>query len=436
MKNILHNKSLKITYRQGIAIAAILVCGLAAGASILDAGSPDAPGEAHDHASHGASGKHADAEHRDGETGGDHDHADEEPHGEGGPETASHAEEEGKIALSDEKIQSAAIEIRTAAPAKIRTTMQLPGEIRFDEDRTAHVTPRLAGIVESVSANLGQSVEKGQVLAVIASATLSELRSELLFAQKRLALARSTYAREKQLWEEKISAEQDYLLARQALREAEIAVANSRQQLVALGAEPRAAGNLNRYEIRAPFGGMIVEKHIVVGEAVKEDASIFTLSDLSSVWAEIVVPAKDLNRVRVGEKAVVRATAFDSQAEGRISYVGALLGQDTRSAKARVSLDNPLMAWRPGLFVNVELVSSEAEASVAVSAGAVQTVEDKPVVFIRTPEGFAAQPVSLGRADSERVEVLDGLAPGARYAAAGSFILKSELGKGSAEHSH
>ncbi|MDR1063474.1 MAG: efflux RND transporter periplasmic adaptor subunit [Azoarcus sp.] len=436
MKNILHNKSLKITHRQGIAIAAILVLGLAAGASILNAGSPDAPGEAHDHASREASGKHADAGHRDGETGGDHDHAGAEPHGEGGPEVASHAEEEGKIVLSDEKIQSAAIEIRTAAPAKIRTTMQLPGEIRFNEDRTAHVTPRLAGIVESVSANLGQSVEKGQVLAVIASATLSELRSELLFAQKRLALARSTHAREKQLWEEKISAEQDYLLARQALREAEIAVANSRQQLVALGAEPRTAGNLNRYEIRAPFGGMIVEKHIVIGEAIKEDASIFTLSDLSSVWAEIVVPAKDLNRVRVGEKAVVRATAFDSQAEGRISYVGALLGQDTRSAKARVSLDNPLMAWRPGLFVNVELVSSEAEASVAVSAGAVQTVEDKPVVFIRTPEGFAAQPVSLGRSDGERVEVLDGLAPGARYAAAGSFVLKSELGKGSAEHSH
>jgi len=451
VKNSLHKNASRITRRQGIVIAAILLIGLAAGASIITAGSPGAPEAASGHAAHAESGKHADAGHRDDETDADHEHAgehdgdsDDRGHklagetrpGEDGPEAASHAGEEGKIALSDEKIQSAAIEIRTASPAKIRTTMQLPGEIRFNEDRTAHVTPRLAGIVESVPANLGQSVEKGQVLAVIASAALSELRSELLSAQKRLALARSTHAREKQLWEEKISAEQDYLLAQQALREAEITVANRRQQLVSLGADPRVAGNLDRYEIRAPFDGMIVEKHIAVGEAVKEDASIFTLSDLSSVWAEIVVPAKDLNLIRVGEQVIVRATALDSRAEGRIAYVGALLGQDTRSATARVSLDNPLMAWRPGLFVNVELISSETEAAVAVPAAAVQTVEDKPVVFIRTPEGFAAQPVSLGRADGEHIEVLDGLPPGIQYAAAGSFVLKSELGKSSAGHSH
>ncbi|MDR0701550.1 MAG: efflux RND transporter periplasmic adaptor subunit [Azoarcus sp.] len=430
MKNHFHGNPLKISHKQGIAIAAILALGLAAGALILTAGSPDAPGEAHAHTARPGTGDHADGDHEDG------GHAEDDRHGEDRPRAASHAGEEGKIALDDEKIQSAAIDIQMAAPAQIRTTMQLPGEIRFNEDRTAHVTPRLAGIVESVSANLGQFVEKGQVLAVIASPALSELRSELLFAQKRLALAQSTHAREKQLWEEKISAEQDYLQARQALREAEIAAANTRQQLIALGANPHDPKNLNRYEIRAPFDGTVVEKHIAMGEAVKEDANIFTLSDLSSVWAEIAVPAKDLNRVRVGEKVIVKATAFDSRIEGHIAYVGALLGQDTRSAKARVSLDNPAMAWRPGLFVNVELIASEAEAPVTVSANAIQTVEDKPVVFVKTPEGFAAQPVSLGRADSDHVEVLDGLAAGAPYAAAGSFVLKSELGKGSAEHSH
>jgi cobalt-zinc-cadmium efflux system membrane fusion protein len=133
-------------------------------------------------------------------------------------------------------------------------------------------------------------VKRGQVLAVIASTGLSEQRSELLAAQKRLSLAKSTYEREKKLWEEKISAEQDYLQAQQTLREAEIAVANSQQKLVALGASATVSGSLNRYEIRAPFDGMVVEKHIALGEAVKEDASIFTISDLSFVWAEIVVP--------------------------------------------------------------------------------------------------------------------------------------------------
>ena len=345
-------------------------------------------------------------------------------------------QEEGKVNLSDAQIQAAAIAIDKAAPARIRTIVQLPGEIRFNEDRTAHVVPRLAGVVESVPANLGQTVKKGQVLAVIASTGLSEQRSELLSAQKRHALAKSTYEREKKLWEDKISAEQDYLQAQQAMSEAEIAVANAQQKLIALGASKEAKGALNRYEIRAPFDGMVVEKHIALGEAVKEDASIFTVSDLSSVWAEIIVPAKDLNTVRIGEPAIVKATAFDSKAEGKVSYVGALLGQETRTARARVTLPNPRMAWRPGLFVNVEVVAGEAEVPVAVAAEAVQTVNDQPVVFARVPGGFIPRPVTLGRSDGKFVEVAGGLSPGMSYAASGSFVIKSELGKGSAEHSH
>ena len=344
--------------------------------------------------------------------------------------------EEGKIELTDEQVKAAAIGIQRATPAKIKTAAQLPGEIRFNEDRTAHVVPRLAGVVESVPANLGQTVKRGQILAVIASTGLSEQRSELLAAQKRFSLAKSTYEREKKLWEEKISAEQDYLQAQQTLREAEIAVANSQQKLIALGASATVSGSLNRYEIRAPFDGMVVEKHIALGEAVKEDASIFTISDLSSVWAEIVVPAKDLNVIRVGEKVVVKATAFDSKAEGSISYVGALLGQDTRTAKARVTLANPKMAWRPGLFVNIEVVSSEAEVPVSVLTEAIQTLGDKSVVFIKVPDGFVAQPVTLGRSDGKFIEVVSGMKAGTPYAASGSFVLKSELGKGSAEHSH
>jgi len=344
--------------------------------------------------------------------------------------------EEGKIELTEEQVKAAAIGIQKAIPAKIKTAVQLPGEIQFNEDRTAHVVPRLAGVVESVPANLGQTVKRGQVLAVIASTDLSEQRSELLAAQKRFSLAKSTYEREKKLWEEQISAEQDYLQAQQTLREAEIAVANSQQKLIALGASATVSGTLNRYEIRAPFDGMVVEKHIALGEAVKEDASIFTISDLSTVWAEIVVPAKDLNVIRVGEKVVVKSTAFDSKAEGSISYVGALLGQDTRTAKARVTLPNPEMAWRPGLFVNIEVVSSEADVPVSVQTDAIQTIDDKSVVFIKVSDGFVAQPVILGRSDGKFIEVVSGMKAGTPYAASGSFVMKSELGKGSAEHSH
>jgi cobalt-zinc-cadmium efflux system membrane fusion protein len=136
----------------------------------------------------------------------------------------------------------------------------------------------------------------------------------------------------------------------------------------------------------------------------------------------------------VGEKVAVNATAFDAKAIGTVAYVGSLIGEQTRTAKARVSLANPNMAWRPGLFVNVEVVSGQTEAAVAVAADAVQTIENKPTIFLSVPGGFVAQEVSLGRSDGRVVEVTKGIQAGASYASTNSFILKSDLGKASAEH--
>ncbi|CAN7156280.1 efflux RND transporter periplasmic adaptor subunit [Duganella sp. LjRoot269] len=347
-------------------------------------------------------------------------------------------EKEEMIALSDAQLKAAGVTLAAAAPAAIKVAITLPGEIRFNEDRTAHVVPKLAGVVTSVHAELGQNVKQGQVLAVIASSGLSEQRSELLSAQRRFALASTTFEREQRLWQDKISAEQDYLQAKQAMHEAEIAVRNARQKIDALGtgAAADASGNLNRLELRAPFDGVVMEKHLALGEAVKEDANVFTISDLSSVWAELAVPPKDLNRVRVGETVMVKASAFEAQASGKITYVGSLLGEQTRTAKARVALANPDRSWRPGLFVNVEVLSGQADAAVVVSTEAIQTVEDKPVVFVKVAGGFRAQPVVVGRSDGKLTEVLQGLQAGAQYASAGSFVLKAELGKDSAEHAH
>jgi membrane fusion protein, heavy metal efflux system len=406
----------RIDRKSLMAIALMVAFGGAAGGYILHSGGSS---EAGGQAAHAHSDAHDDAEHHD-----------EKPHV--GDEAQP---EDGKVELTAEQIKTAGICLDTANPARIRSSRLLPGEIRFNEDRTAHVVPRVAGVVESVSANLGQVVRKGQVLAVLASPALSEQRSELMAAQKRLALARTTHEREKQLWEEKISAEQDYLQARQALREAEIAVTNSQQKLLAIGASTDG-GSLNRYVLRAPFDGMVVEKHIALGEAVKEDAQVFTISDLSSVWAEISVPAQDLARVKVGENVTIKASAFDSTASGRVAYVGALIGEQTRTARARVVLSNPQGSWRPGLFVNVEVIAAETEVPVSVVSDAIQNMDDKTVVFVRVTDGFIAQPVQTGRSDGSRTEIVSGLKAGTRYAAAGSFVLKAELGKGSAEHAH
>lgn len=336
------------------------------------------------------------------------------------------------VTLSPEQVQAAGIGLAQAGPSDIAAALQLPGEIKFNEDHTAHVVPRVAGIVERVAVSVGENVGKGQLLAVISSADLAERRSELLSAERRFAAARTSYQREKALWEERISAEQDFQQAQVQLREMEIAVQNARQKLAALNA-PANADELNRYELRAPFAGTIVEKHLSAGEAVTADANIFTLSDLSSVWAEMAVPAQQLNQVSVGRSATVCAAAFDSKAIGRIAYVGSLLGEQTRTAPARVVLTNPGGVWRPGMFVNVSVDAGQRQASVAVLSEAIQSVGGASVVFVDSPKGFVPQVIETGRRDEHMVEVLRGIRPGQRYAAANSFTLKAELEKGSAE---
>ena len=343
--------------------------------------------------------------------------------------------EEGHLTLSDDQIRSAGIQLIEAKEQSISLSLPFPGEVRFDEDRTAHVVPRVPGVVESVHVNLGQTVKKGQLLAVIASQQISDQRSEQAAAQRRLELARTTYERERQLWQDKISAEQDYLLARQTLQEAEIALNNARQKMNALSGSTVLAGG-NRYELRAPFAGVVVEKHLGVGEVVSETSAAFTLSDLSQVWVTFGVFPKDLNKVQVGRPVKVSSTEMGTDVMGTVAYVGNLLGEQTRTATVRVTVANPDDSWRPGLFVAVQVATDSYLAAVSVPVDAIQTVEDKPSLFVRTAEGFVTRHVELGVSENGFVEVRQGLEAGAQVATVGSFVLKSELGKASAEHAH
>ena len=343
---------------------------------------------------------------------------------------------EARVAMTDEEMKNNGVQVATVGQARIKTALQLQGEVRLNEDRTVHVVPRLTGLVESVAANAGDKVRRGQLLAVVSSQSLADQRSEWLAAQKRMGLARTTFEREKALWEGRISAEQDYLQARHALQETEIAEQSARQKLASLGVSASASGNLTRYEIRSPIDGVVTDKKISVGEVLKEDANIFVVADLSTVWVEMTVYAKDVNAVQLGQKATVKATSFEAHADGKVSYVGALVGEQTRAAKARLVLPNPKGVWRPGLPVNVELTADEVEVALAISADAVQTLRESSVVFGRYGNQFEARPLTLGRSDGKMVEVLGGLEPGERYAARNSYLIKADIGKAGASHDH
>lgn len=343
-------------------------------------------------------------------------------------------EDNGVIHFTEAQVKVAGIALERAGPVHLDTFIRMPGQIALNEDRTAHVTPRAAGAVVDVDATLGQQVRKDQVLASIASADVAVQRGALAASERRVAYARSVYAAERTLWEEKITARQDYLKAEHELRDAEIDLRSARQQMQALGAF--GADGSNRLQIRAPFDGVIVEKHITLGEVVGADTRVFTLTDLSTVWADVVVPARDLDIVRVGTAAVIRSIASSTTAPGKVSFVSALVGEASRSAKARVVLANPGAAWRPGLAVNVDIVTGSSDVPVAVLREAIQTQDGRQVVYKRVKEGFVAQAVATGRSDGRFVEVTAGLNAGDSYAGTGSFTVKAEQGKGEASHEH
>lgn len=342
---------------------------------------------------------------------------------------------EARVTMSDAQLKSAGVAVATAGPARIGTTLRLLGEVKYNNDRTVQVVPRLAGLVEQVNASAGDLVRKGQVLAVLSSQGLADQRAELLAAQRRLALARTTYDRERKLWEEKISPEQDMLQAKSAMDEFAIAVQSAQNKLATLGGAP-AGGSLTRYELRSPIDGVVTEKRLSLGETVKEDSAVFTVSDLSSVWVEAPVSPQDLGSIATGQPVVVNATAFDAKARAKINYISALVGEQTRTASVRINLANPKGIWRPGLPVSIEVLVAEKEVGVAVAVDAVQDLRDWKVVFGRYGTSLEARPLVLGRSDNKYIEVLEGLKAGEQYAGTNSFLVKAELGKAGAAHGH
>ena len=193
--------------------------------------------------------------------------------------------------------------------------------------------------------------------------------------------------------------------------------------------------SLAPYELKTQLDGTILERHITRGESVDREKQAFVIADLSSVWIDLAVYQKDLDHVRVGQSVRISTGPGLRENEGTISYIAPIVDEPTRTAVARVHLPNPERAWRPGVFVTARVLDP-TPAAIVVQRAALQTIGGRPSVFVESEEGFTAHPVTLGRTGDTLVEVITGLEAGDRYAAANSFLLKAELGKGEAEHEH
>lgn len=369
---------------------------------------------------------------------GEKEHAEEKEGHEGHGEV-------GSVKMTAAVQKQNGVAVTAAKKERLAGVISATGKVEANADRIAHVSPRINGKIVAVRASLGDSVSAGQPLVTIDSVELGEALNRYHQSKTKLVLAQSNMDRIKNLVEKKIAARKDILQAETDYKTAqtELHTDEERLSLYGVSLSDLKGGNHKKplLPVRSPIGGVITEKHAIVGELSDPSKSLYTVADLSSVWVIVDINEKDLAKVRRGQPAVVSIGAFpDLKLKGRITYVADLVDEATRTVKARIEVANPGRKLKPEMFATVELaLAADAPPVLAVPEDAVQDLDGKKVVFVAENETeFAARQVQPGRSASGMVEIVSGLKEGELYAVKGSFILKSEVKKGEVvdEHGH
>ncbi|MBR0852282.1 efflux RND transporter periplasmic adaptor subunit [Bradyrhizobium diazoefficiens] len=193
--------------------------------------------------------------------------------------------------------------------------------------------------------------------------------------------------------------------------------------------------SLTVYELKAPIAGTVIERQISLGEYASEQKTAFVVADLSTIWVDLSIYRQDLRRVRLNDEVLIDPDDGRGEIKGTISYMAPIGSSETQTALARVVLQNPDGRLRPGLFVTARLILASRNVAVAVRRSAIQTLENRTIVFVReNGDKIEARPVELGDADPKFVEIRAGLSAGERYVAENSFVVKAEMGKGDGDH--
>jgi cobalt-zinc-cadmium efflux system membrane fusion protein len=355
-------------------------------------------------------------------------------------ENGEEHEAEESLSLTAEQMQQHRVKLAQVALGEVNQVQTFPAKLVVNTDRQAHVSPSFAGRVESVHVELGQQVKRGQALANLLVPDLVDQQANLQIAQTNLDLAKQDYEREHRLWSQGISAKQDYQRAYNTYRQAQIQVQAVRSRLTAFGA---SSGSNGRYTLTAPISGVISNKDIVIGENVQLADQLFTIDQLDQLWLEFVLPTMANINVQPNQqirfKSLQTGNIFNAQVQSLTTEADAQTGR----LQIRAKVLSNATELRPNLMVNVELQAGSKPSVIRVSSEAIQQVEGKDVVFVAQTNqnkgfDFKAVPVQIGQRtqDGQWVEITQGLSAGQSYVAVGSFLLKSELEKGEAEHGH
>jgi cobalt-zinc-cadmium efflux system membrane fusion protein len=341
-------------------------------------------------------------------------------------------EETGEMAvhLDSAAIAVAGIEIGVAR-SMVAAEFAVTGRISFDEDRLSHLGPRTEGYVAEIPGELGSEVVAGQLLAVLESPEVGARRADLTEARLILEISQENFERQQRLEAQGISSRRELLEAESELRRAEASVLRVTERLAALGA---SEGEGAEFVIRAPYAGVVVEKHATRGEIVAPTDRLFTVADLSNLWVELDIYERDLPKVSEGQGVTVTTAAYpESTFHGSIVYLADIVDPERRTVHARVEVPNPDRLLRPGMFATAGIAVPEGTPVVSVPRDAIQTVDEMDVVWVPgdEPGEFVGRPVVTGQEFlGGNIEVLSGLQEGEPFVVRGAFTLKAEHDEG------
>ncbi|MCC6910141.1 MAG: efflux RND transporter periplasmic adaptor subunit [Phycisphaerales bacterium] len=429
-------------------------------------------GDGHDHGESTAGDQHAPHD-----SGHGHDHGSPsvgtpEQATDEGDEHAHSAAEEGahldEVTLAADAVDRYGITIARAQTRILEHTFVAPARVGFNIEAMAHVGSPLSGRAVEIKVRLGSLVSEGDDLVIVESPELGQAQSDFLIkraaaqaAVPAVELAKTAWDRALGLYEksegialtEVQRREGEYKAALAVQQSAQAAATAAENYLHILGMKQREvealilSGEIDpRFTIHAPLAGQVVEREVTLGELVSPDREkLLVIADTRVLWVLADVPEARVHEVQVGARAWVTVGTVGSQAyEGQVAFISPLVDPTTRTAQVRIEVPASEVALKPGMFAQVEIVSTGSggempAAVIAVPEEAIQVVEGGPAVFVPV-EGeantFAKRAVSIGRTVGGLVPIHSGLADGESFVASGSFILKAELGKGSAAHEH
>jgi cobalt-zinc-cadmium efflux system membrane fusion protein len=336
----------------------------------------------------------------------------------------------------------------SAAKAGIKLTRPLPGarfsdlsflcRVTYNQNQFARITPLTPGVVQRVLKDVGDNVTKGEILFEILSPEIARAKSEYLIALANEALKETVFKRKKELLAERIASQHDYELARTEYELAKNRSAALHQQLINYGFTGNKIANIvatrstsSTLQIHAPFSGTLIDRQVVIGEAVEPGDITFTLADLSLMWLELSIPEDRIQLLAVGDSV---ETSFEvlsgRRIRGHLTWLAEGIDENTRMLKARAVVSNPERRLKHGMFGQAYVLSERLMKGLYVPAESLHRFGPSRAGFVFTKVAddlFEVRRVDVGGRSGERIEILAGLRPEEQVVAAHSFTVKSEF---------